>query len=138
METQTQIEARTGKIFLCVKNNKQHSAVKGKYYVYDCGDLKTFTSRNVTLLANGDEMLELPGVFEPAKSCPFCGMEGLERVAATDPQHDGVECAADWDARVKHYCRDCNSDLVAGKCPKCEPAESANGPDERRGANTKD
>ena len=46
----TTIEPRTGHVFLCVKNNKQHSAVKGKYYLYDSGELKTYTSRNVTLL----------------------------------------------------------------------------------------
>jgi hypothetical protein len=113
----TQTEPRTGDIFECVKSNKQHSAVKGKFYLYDGGELKTYTSRNVTLLANGDEMLELPGVFEPAKACPFCGMEAA---AMTVTQHDGVECAAAWDAKTKGYCQDCNADLVAGKCPKCD------------------
>lgn len=128
----TQIEPRTGQIFLCVKNNKQHSAVKGKHYLYDSGELKTYTSRSVTLLANGDEMLELPGVFERAEGCPFCGnqvydaTEDNEIQTADGQEHDGVECAADWDARVKNYCRACNGDTVNGKCPKCEPAESAN------------
>lgn len=116
------MEPTTGQIFECVKGNRQHSAVKGKFYLYDSGDLKTFTTRNVTLLANGDEMLELPGVFERAEVCPFC----LTRVydAAVDADlannHDAVECAADWDAKVKKYCRDCGADTQDGNCPKCE------------------
>ncbi len=130
----TQIEPYTGQIFLCVKNNRQHSAVKGRHYLYDSGELKTYTTRNVTLLANGDEMLELPGVFERAEVCPFCNSKVYDSATDSDEvnhatgvvDHNGVECAAEWDARVKHYCQDCNSDLVAGKCPKCEPAESAN------------
>ena len=123
----TTIEPRTGHVFLCVKNNKQHSAVKGKYYLYDSGELKTYTSRNVTLLANGDEMLELPGVFERAERCPFCDLRIYDAgMDAECVEHDTVDCGAEWDARVKHYCRDCNGDTVNGKCPKCDEAESAN------------
>jgi hypothetical protein len=36
-------------------------------------------------------------------------------------QHDGVECAAAWDAKTKGYCQDCNADYVHGRCPTCEP-----------------
>lgn len=117
----TQTEPRTGDLFLCVKSNRQHSAVRGKYYLYDAGALRTYTTRNVTLLANGDEMLALPGVFEPAQRCPFCNLN-LRRAAddTRAAEHDALECAADWDARVKHYCRDCNGETVNGKCPKCE------------------
>lgn len=116
----TQTEPRTGDIFECVKNNKQHYAVKGKFYLYDSGELKTYTSRNVTLLANGDEMLELPGVFTPARNCPFCGCALSDDTTGMPITHDGVECAASWDAKTKGYCQDCNSDLKAGKCPKCD------------------
>jgi hypothetical protein len=117
----TQIEPSTGHIFLCVKSNKQHSAVKGKYYLYDSGELKTYTTRNVTLLANGDEMLELPGVFERAERCPFCNLRIYDAAldAECGAEHDGVDCAAEWDAKTKNYCRECNADLVAGHCPKC-------------------
>lgn len=110
-------EPRTGDIFECVKSNRQHSAVKGKFYVYDCGSLKTHTSRNVTELLNGDEMLALPGCFVLANTCPFCGMD---IVVMMTTNHDGVECAADWDAKTKNYCRTCNGDLTDGKCPQCE------------------
>ena len=129
----TQIEPRTGQIFLCVKNNKQHSAVKGKHYLYDSGELRTYTSRGVTCLANGDEMLELPGVFERAEGCPFCGnqvydaAEDKEIQTGDGQEHDGVDCAHQWDAKTKGYCADCNADLESdGSCPKCDVAESAN------------
>lgn len=123
----TKIEPRSGQIFECVKSNKQHSAVKGRFYLYDDGQLKTFTSRSVTLLLNGEEMLELPGVFERAEGCPFCGnqvydaAEDKEIQSGDGHEHDGVECAAAWDARVKNYCRHCSGDLKDGKCPACEP-----------------
>lgn len=121
----TQIEPYTGQIFLCVKNNKQHSAVKGKHYLYDSGQLKTYTTRNVTLLANGDEMLELPGVFERAEVCPFCGTHvydsGADDETLPGREHDGVECARLWDAKTKGYCADCGATLESdGSCPKCE------------------
>lgn len=123
----TQIEPHSGHIFLCVKGHRQHGAVKGKYYLYESGELRTYTTRSVTLLLNGDEMLELPGVFERAEGCPFCNRQVYD--AATDQEiqdsngwdHDGVECAAEWDARVKHYCRECHADARDGKCPKCDP-----------------
>ena len=120
----TQIEPCTGQIFECVKNNRQHSAVKGKFYLYDSGELKTYTKRNVTCLANGDEMLELPGCFERAERCPFCDVRIYD--AASDMEttaHDGVECAAAWDAKVKNYCQDCNADTMNGKCPNCDGAK---------------
>jgi hypothetical protein len=121
-------EPHTGHIYLCLKSNRTHGTVKGKYYVYDSGEIKTYTSRNVTLLANGDEILEQTDAFELARKCPFCGVQTCDPFGGTQVIHDGVECAANWDARVKKYCRDCNSDLVAGKCPKCDEAESANDP----------
>jgi hypothetical protein len=45
-------EPRTGHIYLCLKSNRKQSTVKGKYYLYDSGELKTYTSRNVTLLTD--------------------------------------------------------------------------------------
>lgn len=80
----------------------------------------------MTLLANGDEILEDAAAFELARKCPFCGVQTCDPFGGTQVIHDGVECAANWDARVKKYCRYCNSDLVAGKCPKCDEGESAN------------
>ena len=117
----TTIEPTSGQIFVCVKNNKQHSAVKGKFYVYACPELRTYTKRSVTVLANGDEMLELSGVFERAETCPFCDLRIYD--AARDMEvveHDGEACAHAWDAKVKNYCVDCGADLEAGKCLKCE------------------
>jgi hypothetical protein len=107
------IEPHTGQVYLCLKGNKTQGTVKGKYYVYDSGEIRTYTSRNVTLLLNGEELLQEPGMFTLAHRCPFCCSEIVD-------SHDGVECAAEWDARTKKYCRDCNGDTVNGKCPKCE------------------
>lgn len=130
----TQLPLQSGQIFLCCKNNRQHGAVRGKYYLYDYGELKTYTTRNVTVLANGSEMLALPGVFERAEGCPFCrtqvydASEDQDIQDANGQEHDGAECAADWDARVKHYCRECggDTDTALGNCPKCDAAKSAN------------
>lgn len=105
-------EPRTGMIFECIKGNAKHSAVKGKFYVYDRGELRTYTTRNVTVLLNGDEMLALPGCFLPAERCPFCGYKiydretGWNAVFNGETGHLGVECAAEWDARVKGYERE--------------------------------
>jgi len=105
----------TGQIYLCLKTSG--GAVKGKYYVYRNGELRTYTTRSVTVLANGDELLGRPRLFMEAQVCPFCG-----KPACGDAWiHDGNECAKAWDARVKHYCRRCGADTKNGKCEKCEP-----------------
>ena len=141
----TQIEATTGEIFLAVKGNRNLSIIKGKHYVYDCGEVKTYTRRNVTILANGDEILETEGLMERVENCPFCGAKMYARCGcgglcdskepcpmeeSAEPKliHDGCECAHEWDAKTKGYCKDCNADLESdGSCPKCDGvAESAN------------
>lgn len=109
----------TGHIYLCLKSNRKHQTVKGKHYVYDCGELKTFSSRNVTLLCNGDEILEQEGAFVLARKCPFCGAQTCDPFGGSQVIHDGVECAEKWDAKVKNYCRKCNGDTVDGKCQRC-------------------
>lgn len=116
-------EPRTGDLFLCVKANRQHSAVKGRTYLLEAGELRTYTTRNVTLLANGWEMLDLPGVFIRAAVCPFCNTRVYDPPTATvlAPDHDALECAADWDARMKNYCRECNGEAPGGQCAKCYP-----------------
>lgn len=111
-------EPITGQIFNCIKSNRQHSAIKGEFYVYVDGELRRFTKRNVTLLANGDEMLELPGVFVPSPICPFCN-QAFPNAGVTET-HNGYDCAKAWDARVKNYCQDCNRDTKNGKCPNCD------------------
>lgn len=92
------MEATTGQIFECIRSNRKHGAIKGRFYVYNGGELRTYTTRNVTILINGDEMLDLDGVFREATKCPFCDLPH-----PNDAEHDGEECAADWDARVKKY-----------------------------------
>ena len=133
----TQIEATSGEIFLAIKGNKNLSIIKGKHYVYDGGELKTYTTRNVTILANGDEIMETEGLMERVETCPFCGAKMYVRCGCgglcdsnqpcpmadnAEPKliHDGNECAHEWDCKVKNYCEYCGRDLVAGKCPKCE------------------
>lgn len=106
-------EPQSGDIYECVKSNKRHGTVKGKFYVLDHGDLKTFTTRNVTSHANGDEILEQSEAFELARFCPFCG------ISLPFPNHDGVKCAAQWDAKTKNYCLECNGDTVDGICANC-------------------
>lgn len=96
-------EPATGHIYLCLKSNKTQHTVKGKYYVYDGGELKTYTKRSVDVLINGDELLEMPGAFELAKTCPFCGVQTCDPFGGTQVIHDGSECAAEWDAKVKNY-----------------------------------
>lgn len=104
---------QTGQIYICTKGNSKHGSTKGKHYVYDSGDLKSFTKRSVTIFSNGDDMLKQSGAFRLADVCPFC-------MLLIKPEHDGVECAAKWDARVKRYCMDCNADLHKdGTCPVC-------------------
>jgi len=119
-------EPHTGHIYLCLKSNRRQGTVNGKHYVYDGGELKTYTKRGVTLLANGDEILEQADAFELARKCPFCGVQTCDPFGGTQVIHDGAECAANWDAKAKNYCRDCGADTVAGKCPKFDEGESAN------------
>lgn len=95
-------QQETGDIYLCLKANKKQGTVKGKYYVYDSGELKTFTTRNVTMLCNGDDILWKIEEFELAKVCPFCATS-LKNVDGSRIFHDGVECASAWDRRVKNY-----------------------------------
>lgn len=100
MSTLQPHQQESGHIYLCLKSNKKQSTIKGKFYVYDHGELKTFTKRNVTMLINGDEILWKTEEFKLAEQCPFCGaatMNGEEWI------HDGVECASEWDKKVKHY-----------------------------------
>jgi hypothetical protein len=116
-------EPHTGHIYVCLKANRKQSTVKGKHYVYDHGQLKSYSSRWVTLLANGDEILAQADAFALARQCPFCGVQTCDPIGGAYVIHDGAACAAQWDARVKGYCIGCGADTVSGKCPKCCPPE---------------
>lgn len=105
-----------GHIYQCLKT--RGNAVKGKFYVYKNGELKTYTTRNVTCLSNGDDLLEY-GKFELVTQCPFCGAQ-TRSPFGSEWIHDGADCARGWDARVKKYCIRCGADTVDGKCPKCD------------------
>lgn len=96
-------ELHTGHIYVCKKSNKEQGILKGSYYVYDSGQLKRFTSRNVTIHMNGDELLSCDRWFEIAATCPFCGCQTCDPFGGQTVIHDGLECAAEWDARVKKY-----------------------------------
>ncbi len=118
----TKMEPCTGQIFECMKKCRKHGTKKGEFYLYDNGCLKRFTKRAVTMLLNGDEIIEQDGLFERAEYCPFCGLPVYCAEKDEDVfNHDGVRCSRLWDAKVKNYCPDCNSDLKGGKCPNCEP-----------------
>jgi hypothetical protein len=126
----SKIELRTGQIFECVRSCRDSAAKKGKFYVYVDGELREFNRRYVNVYLHGAEMLNVPSAFERAEGCPFCGNQVYD--AATDQEiqssdgraHDGYECAADWDARVKKYCRVCNGDTENGHCPRCTKAHA--------------
>lgn len=114
-------EPHTGHIYLCLKSNKSNGVVNGRYYVYDSGTLCNFTKRDVLFLGYGDRILENAADFQLARRCPFCGVQTCDPFGGTMVIHDGIECAALWDARVKKYCPDCRTDTENGKCPKCDP-----------------
>lgn len=99
------MKGQSGEIYLCLRSNRKQGIVKGKHYVYDSGELRTYTTRNVTCLINGDELLALPNTFELATKCPFCGCQTMNPFPWIDKRfiHDGIECAAEWDAKVKGY-----------------------------------
>jgi len=137
-----------GGIYRCISQSKFSGAKKHEHWVYDFdGQAKKFGKRSVTLLLNGYDVLYEAGRFEPALVCPFClnklfavgveaknicGCGGLCDSGHPCPMghtelqkryrllHDGHECAVVWDAKVKHYCRECHGDTVDGKCPRCE------------------
>lgn len=116
------IEGESGMILVCLKGNKKHGTKAGKFYIYDYGKLKTFTTRTVTIMLNGDEILVQPEAFQVVNRCPFCKL-----LAPPGQQlhefHNGADCAAEWDAKVKKYCRECSATTVNGKCPKCDAEE---------------
>lgn len=103
MQPSSTTEPSTGHIYECLKSNKKQGTVKGKFYVYNSGELKTYTKRSVTVFLNGDEILEQPGAFFLVTPCPFCGAQTLSPFGDGQWIHDGVECAAEWDAKVKNY-----------------------------------
>lgn len=94
-------EPRTGDAFLCIKGNRKQGIVKWAYYVYDSGQLKKFTRRNVTALLNGDELLGIEGYFTPTYCCPFCNADMRDLMG--NRIHDSYECAKVWDRKVKNY-----------------------------------
>lgn len=92
----------TGQIYQCIRSNRKQGTVKGKHYVYDSGCLSTYTTRNVTQLINGDYLLSTKA-FSHSIICPFCHTTHPNVTAIGAEPHDAVECAAEWDAKVKNY-----------------------------------
>lgn len=57
-----------GKSYLCRRGCKEHGTVTGKVYVFDGFNLKHYSSRNVTMLLNGYNMLRQAYAFEETDS----------------------------------------------------------------------